>query len=78
MNIFKYFHHSFTDCLIGVTVKVSASRPEDLWVEFHLYWDFSGSSHSSDFKISTAVATLPGTWRYKVSAGTGGPDVSIA
>ena len=32
---------------------------------------FSGSSHSSDFKIGTPVATLPCAWRYRVSAGTG-------
>ena len=38
---------------------------------------FSGSSHSSDFKIGTPVATLPGAWCYRVSAGTGRPGVSI-
>ena len=38
---------------------------------------FSGSSHTSDFKIGTPVATLPGAWRYRVSAGTGRPGVSI-
>ena len=38
---------------------------------------FSGSSHTSDLKIGTPVATLPGAWRYKVSAGTGRPGVSI-
>ena len=38
---------------------------------------FSGSSHTSDLKIGTPVATLPGAWRYRVSAGTGGPGVSI-
>ena len=31
---------------------------------------FSGSSHTSDSKIGTPVATLPGAWRYRVSAGT--------
>ena len=30
---------------------------------------FSGSSHTSDLKIGTPVATLPGAWRYRVSAG---------
>ena len=39
--------------------------------------DFSGSSHTSDFKIGTPVATLPGALRYRVSAGTGLPGVSI-
>ena len=38
---------------------------------------FSGSSHTRDFKIGTPVATLPGVWRYRVSAGTGRPGVSI-
>ena len=39
--------------------------------------DFSGSSHASDLKIGTPVATLPGAWRYRVSTGTGWPGVSI-
>ena len=38
---------------------------------------FSGSSHTSDLKIGTPVTTLPGAWRYRVSAGTGQPGVSI-
>ena len=38
---------------------------------------FPGSNHSSDLKIGTPVATLPGAWRYRVSAGTGQPGVSI-
>ena len=38
---------------------------------------FSGSSHTSDLKIGTPVATLPGAWRYWVSTGTGRPGVSI-
>ena len=38
---------------------------------------FSGSSHTSDSKIGTPVAALPGAWRYRVSAGTGRPGVSI-
>ena len=38
---------------------------------------FQGSSHTSDLKIGTAVAALPGAWRYRVSAGTGWPGVSI-
>ena len=38
---------------------------------------FSGSSHTSNLKIGTPVATLPGAWHYRVSAGTGQPGVSI-
>ena len=38
---------------------------------------FSGSSHTSDSNIGTPVATLPGAWCYRVSAGNGRPGVSI-
>ena len=38
---------------------------------------FSGSSHTSDSKIGTLVATLSGAWRSRVSTGTGRPGVSI-
>ena len=38
---------------------------------------FSRSSHTSDSKIGTPVATLPGAWRYRVSAGTGWAGVSM-
>ena len=37
----------------------------------------SRSSHTSDFTTDHPVATLPGAWRYRVSAGTGWPGVSI-
>ena len=46
--------------------KASASRAEDTGI-------FSGSSHTSDLKTDTPVATLPGAWHYRVSAGTGCP-----
>ena len=35
------------------------------------------SGHTSDLKMGATVATLPGTWRYRVSAWTGWPGVSI-
>ena len=38
---------------------------------------FSRWSHASDLKIGTPVAALPGTLRYRVSAGTGWPGVGI-
>ena len=57
--------------------KASASRAEDPGFESRLRRDFSGSSHTSDLKIGTPVATLPGAWRYRVSTGTGRPGVSI-
>ena len=43
----------------------------------HLRRDFCRLSHTSGLKIGTPVATLPGTWHYCVSAGTGRPGVSI-
>ena len=45
--------------------------------ESRLRRDYSGSSHTSDLKIGTPVAALPGAWRYGVSTGTGRPGVSI-
>ena len=38
---------------------------------------FLRSSHTSDLKIGTPVTTLPGTWHYRVSVGTGWPSVNI-
>ena len=38
---------------------------------------FSRSSHASDLKIGSPEATLPGAWRYRVSAGIGWLGVSI-
>ena len=58
-------------------VKASASRAEDPGFKSRLRRDFSGSSHTSDLKIGTPVATLPGAWRSRISAGTGRPGVSI-
>ena len=66
-----------TTHLVGLVVKASASRAEDPGFESYLHWDFSGSSHTSDLKIGTLVATLTGAWRYRVSSGTGWPGISI-
>ena len=63
--------------LAGLVVKASASGAEDSGFESRLRRDFSGSSHTSDLNIGTPVATLPGAWHYRVSAGTGRPGVSI-
>ena len=68
-------HHEHR--LVGLVVKASASRAEVPGFESCLRRDFSGSSHTSDLNIGTPVATLPGAWRYSVSAGTGRPGVSI-
>ena len=63
--------------LVGLAIKAFASGAEDPGFESRLRRDFSGSSHTGDLKIGTPVATLPGAWRYRVSAGTGRPGVSI-
>ena len=60
----------FSLCLSLSEQKVPGSNPACAWV-------FSGSSHTSDLKIGTPVATLPDTWCYRVSTGTGWPGVSI-
>ena len=38
---------------------------------------FSKLSHTSDLEIGTPVATLPGTWGYRLSARTGCLGVSV-
>ena len=64
--------------LVSLAVKASASRAEDPGFESRLRRDFSGvESNYSDLNIGTPVATLPGPWRYRVSAGTGWSGVSI-
>ena len=65
------------DHLVGLMAKASASGAEDPGFESRLHRDFSGSCQTSDLKIGTPVATLPGAWHYRVSAGTGRPGVSI-
>ena len=62
------------DHLVGLVVKATATRAEDPGFESRLR---VGSSHTSDLKLGTPLATLPGVWRYRVSAGTGWPGVSI-
>ena len=68
---------SVSDRLVGLVErrpprewKIPGSNPASAGI-------FSGSSHTSDSKIGTPGATLPGAWRYRVSSGTGRPDVSI-
>ena len=53
-------------------VKASDSGVEDPGFESRLWQVFLGSSHTSDLKTGTPVATL----HYRVSAGTGRPGVS--
>ena len=65
------------DRLVGLVDRASASRAENPRFESRLRRDFSGSNHTSDLKIDTPVAALPGAWRQRVSAGTGRTGVSI-
>ena len=58
-------------------VKEYASGAEDPGFEYRLPQDFSGLCHTSDLKTGTPVVTLPGAWRYRVSAGTGRSGVRI-
>ena len=64
-------------CLFCFNLSVCLSVNLSLSVSLVSRRDFSGSSHTSDLKISTPVAILPGAWRYSVSTGTGRPGVSI-
>ena len=47
------------DCHVGLVVKASTSKTEDLGFESRLSRDFLRLSHTSDLKIVTPVATLP-------------------
>ena len=52
-----------TDRLTGLVAKASASRAEDPRFNSRLRRvGFPGSTHTSNLKIGTQVATLPGTW----------------
>ena len=47
--------------LVGLVVKASASTVEDPGLDYRFRrGNFSRSSHTSDLKIDTSVATLPG------------------
>ena len=73
VSVVRYRHR-----LVGLLVKASATRAEDPGFESRVRRDFSRSSHTSDFKFGTPVATLPGAWRYSVNAGTGRPGYGIS
>ena len=65
------------DCLIGLVVRRPPRERKVPGSNAACAGIFSGSSHTSDLKTGTPVATLPGAWRYRVSTGTGWPGVSI-
>ena len=54
--------------LVGVVVKASASVAEDPGFDSRGFFRVE-----SYLKTGTPVATLPGTWPYSISAGTGSP-----
>ena len=53
-------------CIVG-------KQQLDGWVSPYFLW----SSHTTDLKIGTLVATLPGAMHYRVTARTGWPGVHI-
>ena len=66
------------DCLVGLVVMASASRAEDLELDFCLRCgDYSGMSHTSALNIGSPVVTLSDAWCFRVNAGTGWPGISI-
>ena len=65
------------DRLVGLVVQASASTSEDPGFESRLRRHISGSSDTSDLKTGTPAAILSGAWRYRVSAWTGWPGVSM-
>ena len=66
------------DRLLGLVVKTSSSKAEDPAFESRFRLDFFlGRVMPVTSKIGSPVATLPGAWCYRVSAGTGWPGVSI-
>ena len=63
--------------LAGLVVKASPSGAEDPGFESRLRQDFFESSHTSDLKIGTPAAALPGAWHYRVKTWTSRPGVSL-
>ena len=64
--------------LVGLSVKATALRVADLdWHPVFGCGSFSWSSHASDLKTCSPVATPPGAQSYSVSARTSQPCVSI-
>ena len=64
-------------CLVGLVVRRPPQEQKVKGSNLACAGIFSGLSHTCDLNIGTPVATLPGTWRFRVSAGTGRPGVSI-
>ena len=73
-NLYAAAKYLASDHLV---VKESASRAEDPEFESRLRRDFFWVESYQWLNIGTPVATVPGAWYYRVSAGTGWPGVSI-
>ena len=67
------YQYSICDRLVGLVVKESASGMQGPGFDSRLRWDISGSSHTSDLKIGTQVATLPGARHTGSALGLVGP-----
>ena len=73
--------HSLSLSLLTVSLAYELRRLHEsssLGFNSHFHrGSFSRSSHTTDLNLGTPAATLPGTWRYRVSTGTGWPGDSI-
>ena len=77
LDLVLVVHVPHLDRLVGLVVRSPPRERKTPGSNPACAGNFSGSSHTSDSKIGTPVATLPGAWRYRVSTGTGRPGVSI-
>ena len=66
----------YGDGLLGLAVKVSAPGAEDPEFDSH-FFPGQVTPCISDLITGPPLATLPGAWRYRVSAGTGWLGVCI-
>ena len=68
----------FPDRLVGLAIKASASRAADPVFDYRLRCRGIFRVESCPrLKSGTPVATLPGAWRYRISAGNGLAPVSV-
>ena len=77
VKLYLTYYPSCIYCLVGLVVRRPPQERKIPGLNPACAGIFPGSSHTSDLKIGTPAATLPGTWRYRVSTWTGRPGVSI-
>ena len=77
LSVSLFIFVSLSDHLVGLVVRLPPRERKIPGSNLACTGIFGGLSHTSDLKIGTPVATLPGAWRYRVSTGTGQPGVSI-